>query len=463
MSKPLKQLDQMTESAWRRLISKIREGNVVPIVGPRLLVNADGQSLLGEIARHLLNVRGVDIEEGDLPPFAELTQAVSRLKMEQELYDDVNDAIIAVTTAPDFVIPTPIRQLSEISGFRLFVTLTTDNLLARSLREHCAVNEIVHSPNLATSEGKDLPPDWQTRSGEAHVLYLFGKSRSAASFAIHDEDILEYAHNLIARGSQVPGIFLAELRNRNLLLVGCNFPDWLQRFFLRVTNQARLSKEDRRAWLIEPLRPEESLTCFLRLYSKETTILSQTSPADFVAELHQRWMAESGGVLQDSRPEEEVPQGAMFFISYSRKTDLPRAEALYQALLRHGVTEREIWFDRKSIEPGQDFQRRILDGIRQCKYFLPLLSQACNVREEAFVFQEWKEANDRFPGMNRDFIFPVIVDKEFEPERYTAKWARMWADEKLDFAHAPEGTPDPRLGSKLKELVRNSRRGAGPS
>ena len=134
---------------------------------------------------------------------------------------------------------------------------------------------------------------------------------------------------------------------------------------------------------------------------------------------------------------------------------------LYQALLRLGVTESEVWFDRKSIEPGQDFQRSILQGIRGCRYFLPLLSKACNTREEAFVFTEWDEANKRLPAMNREFIFPVIVDVDFEPEAYTARPAMNWADRNLDFAHAPEGAPDGRFEAKLKKLLRDIRREVG--
>jgi len=142
------------------------------------------------------------------------------------------------------------------------------------------------------SEVTDLPVGWHTRSGEVHLLYLFGKSRSAPMFAIHDEDVLEYAHNVIARGSHVPSRFLGELQERILLLIGCDFPDWLSRFFLRVTNKSRLSEKDKREWMIEQLGPEESLTCFLRSYSTATEILPDTPPVQFVAELHRRWMAE---------------------------------------------------------------------------------------------------------------------------------------------------------------------------
>jgi hypothetical protein len=456
----------MNEAAWKRLIDKIQENNVVPIIGPRLLVGADGlTSLQGQIAKRLVEDCGEEAGDAPLPPFRELSETVSRLRGRvdaQDLYDSVHDAIRAVTTASDFAIPAPIRQLAQIADFRLFVTLTPDDLLARSLGQRCTVNEIVHSPNLPTSEGKDLPRDWKARPGEVYVLYLFGKARSAPMFAIHDEDVLEYAHNVISHGSQVPKEFLDELQQRNLLLVGCNFPDWLSRFFLRATNQRRLSEKDKRAWVIEPLQPEESLTCFLRSYSKETEILSQTPPVEFVAELHRRWIAEHGAGPQeaDRTADEAVPRGTMFFISYSRTTDLPRAESLYQALLRQGVTAGEVWFDRRSIEPGQDYQRQILDGIHGCRYFLPLLSLAVNNRAEGFVFSEWREASARKQGMNREFLFPVIVDTDYEPELYKPQSVWEWRRDKLDFGHAPDGVPDGRLEAKLKNLVREARRGA---
>ena len=216
----------MNEASWTRLMDKIRESNVVPIIGSRLLVGADGKtSLQAQIAARLMENCGKEPGELPLPPFRELNEAVSQVKGSfknpQDLYDSVYEAIRAVTEVSDFPVPEPIRQLAQIADFRLLVTLTPDGLLARSLSKRCKVNEIVHSPNLATSDGKDLDLDWKTRPGEVYLLYLLGKSRSAPLFAIHDEDILEYAHNLIARVSHV-NRFMAELQQRNLLLVGCN-------------------------------------------------------------------------------------------------------------------------------------------------------------------------------------------------------------------------------------------------
>jgi hypothetical protein len=268
---------------------------------------------------------------------------------------------------------------------------------------------------------------------------------------------------VISRGSQVPTSFIGELQQRNLLLIGCNFPDWLSRFFLRATRQERLGTQaERREWLVEPLKPEESLTCFLQSYSKDTEILSESQPMDFVAELHRRWMAEYGVVQSPptASPGGAPPSRAMFFISFSRTTDLPRAEALFQVLLKLGVMESEIWLDRQNIEPGQALRLRILDGIRNCRYFLALLSHEADSREEAFVFDEWNEANLRNKSMNREFIFPVVVDTDFKPDSYTAKPVLEGEWKELLFCHAPEGAPDDVMTAKLTRLLREARRGS---
>jgi hypothetical protein len=460
----------MEEAAWKRLLGQIRDGFVVPIVGCRLLVDAEGKSSLqAEVASQVLAAHGLKFGDETLPPFRELNEAVTRIRQTgrgklQDIYADVDEAIRAATREADSVVPIPIRQLAEIAGFRLFVTLTADDLLARSLRRRCAVNEIVHSPKLPTSERRDMPWDWSERRSDVQLLYLLGKSRPAPVFAIHDEDVLEYAHNVIARGSHVPTAFIGELQQRNLLFIGCNFPDWLSRFFLRATRQSRLGAqgEDRREWFVEPLKPEESLTCFLQSYSKDTEILADSAPMDFVAELHRRWMAEYGvDQRQSASPTSaSTPSQAMFFISYSRQTDLPRAETLYQALLKLGVLENDVWFDRQAIDPGQDFRERILDGIRHCRYFLALLSYEGDRREEGFVFDEWQQANERKKSMNRDFIFPVNLEVEYKPERFSSKPVGDGQWSRLDFCHAPEGVPDSRMITKLTQLLRQARRGS---
>lgn len=453
----------MNEAGWKRLLRQIREGFVVPVIGSQLLVDAEGRSLPGLAAQRLLAAYDLPPDDAAASAFLPVGAAVARLRRErdislQDLYSDVHEAIEAVVAAVAGQPPLAIRQLAEITDFRMLVTTTPDDLLARCLRRRIAVDEIIHAPKLPTSEWHDLPADWGSRAGTAHLLYLFGKSRPAPVFAIHEEDILEYAHNVIARGSQVPVAFLGALQERSLLLIGCSFPDWLGRFFLRLTNKSRLSEKTKREWLIEsPGADASGLTTFLRAYSTDSEVLGEMGPIEFVAELHRRWSAEAGGVSGAAAPETPARPAAMFFISYSRITDQTSAQALFDALRSLGVAEGEIWFDREAIEPGENFRQRILDGIQGCRWFLPLLSLAADRREEGFFLREWREANERASGMNRDFIVPLVVDPQADPSRYGAGPARGWRDA-LHFGHAPAGQPDEPTRQRLTELVRAARR-----
>src|SRR5262249_52922094 len=321
------------ERFWNRLLKSIEEGQVVPVIGSQLLVWGEPdnpQTLQRLVAEQVLQWRGVDPSSILLTRNRELPEAVSMLKRDvnlQDLYGDVSDALDAVITQNNFQAPEAIAQLSAISDFRLLVTLNVDDLLARALRTRCAVNEIIHSPDWPASEGVDLAPDWLKRAGETNLLYLFGKAKSTPVFAIHDEDILEYAHNLLSHGSNVPIRFLGELQQRGLLLIGSNFPDWLSRFFIRLTNQTRLSDKKTRAWLVEDIANQPDLKLLLRSYSNQTEILSDLSPQEFIAELHARWLARhqpvAGTAPVSTGPD---PRGTVFFISYSRSTDLPAAE-----------------------------------------------------------------------------------------------------------------------------------------
>ena len=452
----------MTEAEWKRLLNRIRDGDVVPVLGTQLLVDpATGASGQASVAESLLSRHGEPVEPGSLPAWRELNEAFERLSAKvrpQDIYADVHEIMREHSLRNAADLPAALKQIAQIADFRLLVTLTPDEGLARALRQRCAVNEIVHSPSLPTGEWKDLPADWMRRAGEVQLLYLYGKSRSTPMFAIHDEDVLEYAHNIISGGSQVPAAFLGELRQRSLLLIGCNFPDWLSRFFLRLTNRNRLSVKDKREWLVEQLPQPESLTCFLRSHSRETEVLAGQSPTQFVAELHRRWMDDHGGGGDLPSPKlPPVPPAPLFFISYSRRGDLACAETLVQTLIELGAAPAEVWFDRTNIEPGDDFRHRILDGIRGCSYFVPLLSADVASRPEAFVFNEWREANKRLTTMNRDFVLPVIVDDDYQPERYSADAARPWRD--IDHGHAPRGVADARLRNKLTRLLRDARRG----
>lgn len=457
---------EMKEAAWTQLLALMERGDVVPVVGARLLVDADGKrSLQAQVAERLLIDHEVELPEGGLTPFREVNEAVALMKGTvdaQDLYFPIFQAMVDLLKQ-GVQIPKPLKQLAQISDFRLMITVMPDDLLARALTQaRRPFAEIVHSPKLPTDQVADLPPDWDPRHGDVQLLYLFGKAAPGPLYAIHDEDMLEHAHNIIAGGSHTPKAFLGALQDRSLLLIGCNFPDWLSRFMLRATRKGRLAvREGRRGWLVEPLANEDPFIGFLGKYSPETSVLSNVDPAQFVDELHRRWLArrtpEGAAAAPATAAEPPLPETAMFFISYSRTTDLPQAQRVFDALRGLGVGEHEIWFDRKTLEPGDNFKQRILDGIRGCRYFLPVVSRSATQREEAFVFQEWETATDRLPRLSRRFVLPLVVDAEMQPESYRQLSVQNWVQRDINFAHAPDGAPDAHTLATLTRLVQQAR------
>ena len=455
---------EMKESAWEQLLDLMAHGDVVPVIGARLLLDADGKgSLQARVAERLLDEFDFEMPEGGLPPFREVNEAVALLKGKvdaQDLYHPIYQAMVRLQKG-GVPIPRTLQQLAQISDFRLMITLTPDDLMAQALVAAKRVfAEVVHTPKLPTDQATDLPADWDPKRSPVQLLYLFGKAAPGPLFSIHDEDMLEHAHNVISNGSHVPKAFLGALQDRSLLLIGCNFPDWLSRFMLRATRKGRLAvREGRRGWLVEPLGHEDPFIGFLGKYSPETSVLSSVDPTKFVDELHSRWlkMRTPAGGAAAAPAEAPLPETAMFFISYSRTTDLPYANKLFEALKSQGVGEHEIWFDRTTLEPGENFKQRIRDGISGCRYFLPVVSQAATQRDDAFVFEEWETATDRLPSLNRRFVVPLVVDAENEPGNYRQPSVQNWVRRDINFAHAPEGTPDSRTVATLVKLVREAR------
>lgn len=458
---------ELKERQWNLLLRAIEDGNVIPVIGSDLSVAESGgqmSTVQRLVAINVLQNYDIDPQTMTFVRGRELFDAVCRVKAtldaasHSEIYYVVVEETEKIRKSLERNLPEPLRQIAGISDFKLLVTTSCDGLLAAAMRKTCALKEITHAPNLPKSDIADLDSDWQSRSGEATLLYLFGKARSDF-FAIHDEDVLEFAHNLLAGGNSVPPRFLDEMRSRNLLLIGCSFPEWLARFFIRLVNRDRLSLKRAHEWLIDDSMPGSDLTVFLKNFSRETDVISNMRPERFVAELYERWSARRGGPVEEQAAKGPDPDasGIIFFVSYSRSTDAPAAQRLFEELKRLGAADRDVWFDRNTLEPGDDFRARIFRGVDQCRYFVPLVSRAADRLQEKFFRREWNRALDRSEAiMGKKFVLPIIVDEGYEPGDY-ANVPEKWGDT-IDYGHAPGGVPDERTLTVLKDLIRAARK-----
>ena len=115
------------------------------------------------------------------------------------------------------------------------------------------------------------------------------------------------------------------------------------------------------------------------------------------------------------------------FISYSRE-DEAQAAFVQQALTRAGF---EVWFDKNNLRPGDDWNAQIHSAIRDCRFFLALLSSN-SLGKRGYVQKEVKlalDVLDEFPP-DEIFIVPVRLDN-CNPQHERLRmlnWVNMFPD-----------------------------------
>jgi hypothetical protein len=455
---------------WDDLLAYIEEQRVLPVVGPELLtVEVDGRTvpLYRAVAQALLAKYRVTDAATSLRDGSELNDAVCLLaasgKRVRDLYRPTFE-ILEQLVAGQPTLPV-LEQLAAIEHFDLFATTTPDSLLANALTavrftdRPGHVDEIEYAPKLPTERRTDLPvvpsPSYTA------VFYLFGKASVSPVYAIHDEDALEFPYTLQAGNG--PARMFAELRNRNLLLLGCNFADWLSRFFLRLSNSERLFSDQRskKEFLVGARAADDAgLVTFLSQFSQDSRCYP-ISAREFVAELHTRWRARnpppaSAQVQALGASGIQQLQRGSIFISYATD-DAAAARALLAELGELGGDV--AWFDKQALQPGDEWARHIAAAIQRCSLFLPLISRNTERRTEGYFRWEWNEAVDRSKRIDgRRFIIPIVVDADgatnaagayaLVPDRFKA----------LHFASAPAGCPSTDLKAMIREHLRDLER-----
>ncbi len=140
------------------------------------------------------------------------------------------------------------------------------------------------------------------------------------------------------------------------------------------------------------------------------------------------------------------PPRPTVFISYASE-DREAARILKDALPAFGL---EVWHDESELGGGEAWDQKIRRQIRECDYFMPLVSAQTEARHEGYFRREWRLAVERTLDMADDhlFLLPLVIDDTDQaaarvPEKFlTVQWLKV-----------PGGRPTPALESLCRRVA----------
>jgi hypothetical protein len=133
------------------------------------------------------------------------------------------------------------------------------------------------------------------------------------------------------------------------------------------------------------------------------------------------------------------------FLSYASE-DREAARLIGDALTGFGL---EVWLDESELGGGDLWDQKIRKQIRECDYFMPLVSAQTEARHEGYFRREWRLAVERTLDMADDhpFLLPVVIDDTNQtgarvPEKFLlVQWLRV-----------PGGRPTPALEALCRRI-----------
>jgi len=134
------------------------------------------------------------------------------------------------------------------------------------------------------------------------------------------------------------------------------------------------------------------------------------------------------------------------FLSYASE-DRQSVQAIRDALPGLGL---DVWYDESELGGGEAWDQKIRRQIRECDFFMPIISARTEARAEGYFRREWRFAVERTLDMADDHVFlvPVVIDNTVGetarvPEKFlTVQWSRL-----------PNGQPTPAFEALCRRLA----------
>ena len=388
--KPNELRNKINERNWELLLDAINEGKVVPIIGENL-ISVSTEEGKQPIREYVLKKLSEQFYEGNEVLDFSTIEIIIKNKYGGDIYYEIYKLLKKVSIS----LPDSFVGLFRICHFPLVLTTSYVQGLDQIL-DIPSTNVKVYNK----SSSVDISPDILSKSSS--LYHLFGKiSTVAKSFLVTDDDLLEYLH-CWHDTSKRPSKLAEYLSDKFFLILGCNYPNWLFRFFWHSIKNFEISPRSGMQGVVALEQDNTQDKELIGFLSRIRTVAGENAE-EFIKEIIEKRQEQRQ--LDASILDEEI------FISYASE-DFAIADQIYMQLEELGG-KGTAWFDKKKLRVGEDFDEIIKKRIKQCKRFMPLISKHVLTAEDRYVKKEWDFACKVYEidrNSAGEYISPIIID-----------------------------------------------------
>jgi len=213
------------------------------------------------------------------------------------------------------------------------------------------------------------------------------------------------------------------------------------RFALRLLSNEPLHEWGSKRTIIivnDPSTLREEQNNFFKNYD---VVTYEGSTSEFVHELSNQW----------KKRNPNAGKTKSIFLSYTR-ADMEAVESMKKGIEQIGNVT--CWYDKRELEPGDDWREKIVVNIRKADLFMPLISVNSLEHEDGYVQKEWSQGTNEWIFRNADkkadkYLIPVIID---DSKAYGEKISKHF-DSKINFTKVPQGNPNTEFLEDIKKIL----------
>lgn len=420
---------------WDELLEFISEKTLTPIIGREMYKFTDNGKL-SPLDAYLSNqlFQAYKISEYAT---TSLTDAVNYLVMEKRFKQmDVIRRLKTIVKEVDFELPLITRFLNIEQLYYYINTAVYNNILEKKIKDikkktPVSINFSINEP-FSDSENLD-------RLTEPFVFNVFGSLLNTVDPALSEDDMLEYASYYREKMTGITNI-VNSLKNKNLLFIGCAFPDWMIRFVLRLLSNEPLHDWGSKRTIIIVNDNSDFREKQKEVLKNYEVVMYDGDTGDFINELTRQWKQKNPNAAKNKS----------VFLSYTVK-DKAAVEALKQNI--ESLGNITCWYDNHELAAGDDFKTEIAKNIKFADLFIPLLSANSLMHKDGYVQLEWFTADNvstfrKIDGNTGKYLMPIVID---DTNPYDASVPKYFSE--LSIGKVPDGVPSPEFLHQLKETL----------